>query len=360
MEEDDYTFEAKTQKVELTGEGRRKVRNLPRGGGTESVGMLGLYDTIEMAIRAIKCFIRDRHYVVQKGEIVIVDEFTGRLAEGRRWRDGLHQAIEAKEEIDVGLVTGHAARITVQDYFQRYPKLAGMTGTGRTSSRELMKIYELRVVPVPTNRPPIREELPTLVFGDRESKECAIIENVLDVHPTGRPILIGMRSIDKSMSISAKLTAAGIKHQVLTAYQVDKEADIVAQAGQRGKVTVSTNMAGRGTDIRLGEGIDELGGLHVVCTELHDSARIDRQLLGRCGRQGDPGTWQQFLALDDDILLMGLGPERAEKLKAKGSAGGPGYERYRGLFYRANAKSNRVTSAIAAFCCIKNASVKKS
>jgi len=338
VEETDYTFEAKTQKVELTLDGRRKLRNLPRGKATESVGMLGLYDAIELAIRAQKCFLRDRHYVVRQGEIVIVDEFTGRLAEGRKWRDGLHQAVEAKEQIEVTVATGHAARVTVQDYFQRYPYLAGMTGTGSTSARELLKIYKLRVIPIPTNRPPIRQQLPTVVHAHREAKEDAIIREVLEVHATGRPILIGTRSIDKSMTISAKLKAAGIEHQVLTAYQVDVEAEIVAAAGQMSKVTVSTNMAGRGTDIRMGPGVIELGGMHVICTELHDSARIDRQLIGRCGRQGDPGTYRQLLALDDDIILMGLGPKRAERMKAYGESHSgpfPGYER---MFYRAQHK----------------------
>jgi len=341
VEETDYTFEAKTQKVELTLDGRRKLRNLPRGKATESIGMLGLYDAIELAIRAGKCFIRDRHYVVRKDEIVIVDEFTGRLAEGRKWRDGLHQAVEAKEKIEVSVATGHAARVTVQDYFQRYPYLAGMTGTASTSARELLKIYKLRVIPIPTNRPPIRQKLPTIVHAHREAKEEAIIREVSEIHATGRPILIGTRSIDKSMSISAKLKAAGIEHQVLTAYQVEAEAEIVAAAGQPGKVTVSTNMAGRGTDIRMGDGVAELGGLHVICTELHDSARIDRQLIGRCGRQGDPGTYRQLLGLDDDIVLMGLGPKRAQRAKAYGDTHTGPFKGYERTFYKAQVKIER-------------------
>jgi preprotein translocase subunit SecA len=340
-EETDYTFEAKIQKIELTLEGRRKLRNLPRGTATETTGMLGLYDAIELAIRAEKCFLRDRHYVVREGEIVIVDEFTGRLAEGRKWRDGLHQAVEAKEQIEVSIATGHAARVTVQDYFQRYPYLAGMTGTGSTSARELLKIYKLRVIPIPTNRPPIRQKLPTVVHSHREAKETAIIREVLEVHATGRPILIGTRSIDKSLSISAKLKDAGIEHQVLTAYQVDVEAEIVAAAGQQGKVTVSTNMAGRGTDIRMGLGVNDLGGMHVICTELHDSARIDRQLIGRCGRQGDPGTYRQLLGLDDDIVLMGLGPKRAEKSKEYGESHAGPFPSYERMFYRAQEKIER-------------------
>jgi len=339
--EEHYTFDPKTQKVELTAEGRRLVRNLPRSSATEQVGMIALYESIELAIRANRAFILDRHYVVRDGEIVIVDEFTGRLAEGRKWRDGLHQAIEAKEGVTVTVATGHAARITIQDYFLRYPHLAGMTGTAVSSARELYKIYKLRVLPIPTNKPPIRKQLPTQIFGTMEAKERAIVEEIREMRATERPVLLGTRSIDKSLRLSKLLKEAGIEHQVLTAHQVDKEAEIVAQAGHRKRVTVSTNMAGRGTDIRLEEGIAELGGLHVVCTEMHDSARIDRQLIGRCGRQGDPGTYRQFLALDDDILLMGLGQSKADRLKEAGqrTAGLSGV-RYQ-LFRKAQRKIER-------------------
>ncbi len=313
-----YTFDNKTQAVELTIEGRRLLRNLPRSNATETIGMLGMYEAIELAIRAQTKFICDRHYVLRDGEIVIVDEFTGRLAEGRKWRDGLHQAIEAKENVEITMATGHAARITIQDYFLRYPNLAGMTGTATNSSRELHKIYKLRVIPIPTNRPPIRKQLPTVVYGSMDAKERAIVSEVQAVRQSNRPVLIGTRSIDKSLRISKLLADAGIVHQVLTANEVDKEADIVAAAGTLNKVTVSTNMAGRGTDIKLSEGVPELGGLHVICTEMHDSSRIDRQLIGRCGRQGDPGTYRQYLAMDDEILLAGLGPTKSESLKQTG------------------------------------------
>jgi preprotein translocase subunit SecA len=272
---------------------------------------------------------------------VIVDEFTGRLAEGRKWRDGLHQAIEAKENVKVTIATGHAARITIQDYFLRYPQLAGMTGTAISSARELYKIYKLRVLPIPTNKPPIRKALPTKIIGTMDAKEHAIVEEVREVRQTERPVLIGTRSIDKSLRLSKLLTQAGIQHQVLTAHHVDKEAEIVSGAGQPGRVTVSTNMAGRGTDIRLGEGVAELGGLHVICTEMHDAARIDRQLIGRCGRQGDPGTYRQFLALDDDILLMGLGQRKAERLKAAGERSTGTFDTLVRLFRRAQRKIER-------------------
>jgi preprotein translocase subunit SecA len=341
VQEEHYTYDPKTQKVELTAEGRRLVRNSPRNSATEQVGMIALYESVELGIRANRAFILDRHYVIRDGEIVIVDEFTGRLAEGRKWRDGLHQAIEAKEGVNVTMATGHAARITIQDYFLRYRHLAGMTGTAISSARELYKIYKLRVLPIPTNKPPIRQQLPTMIFGTMEAKERAIADEIAQMRATERPVLVGTRSIDKSMRLSKLLTEAGVEHQVLTAHQVDKEAEIVAQAGQPKRVTVSTNMAGRGTDIRLGEGVSELGGLHVVCTEMHDSARIDRQLIGRCGRQGDPGTYRQFLALDDDILLMGLGQSKADRLKEVGERSAGPFDGLFRLFRRAQRKIER-------------------
>jgi preprotein translocase subunit SecA len=318
VEEEHYTYDHEKKTAELTTAGRRLVRNLPRTPALQSTGMLRLYDFVERGLRAERAFLLDRHYVVRKGEIVIVDEFTGRMSEGRKWRDGLHQAIEAKEGVDVTIDTGHAARVTIQDYFLRYPHLAGMTGTAMTSARELHKIYRLRVIPIPTNRPPIRVRQPDRIFGTAESKYEAIVEEVRRIHAEGRPVLIGTRSIDKSEQLSTLMRAAGIPHEVLNARQIEAEAEIIAHAGERGHVTVSTNMAGRGTDIRLGPGVAEIGGLQVILTEMHDAARIDRQLAGRCGRQGDPGTYCLFLALDDDILLAGLGPDKAERLTELG------------------------------------------
>ena len=311
-----------TKKVELTAEGRQLVRALPQPDILRSVGLIDLYQYIERAIKVNRDFHLDRQYVVQEGEIVIVDEFTGRLAEGRKWRDGIHQALEAKEKIEVTVPTGQAARITVQDLFLRYQNLAGMTGTARSSAREVLKIYRTRVIPMPTNRPPQRKVLPDRVFRNTDEKFRAIVDEVKEINAAGRPVLIGTRSIDKSELLSSLLTEAGLEHQVLNANEVEREAEIVALAGQHGKITVATNMAGRGTDIKLGEGVAEKGGLLVICTELHDSARIDRQLVGRCGRQGDPGTVRQYLALDDDILLSGLGPDQAKKIKQLGEAGG--------------------------------------
>ena len=318
VEDEHYDYDHEKQTVELLTDGRRLVRMLKKPEAMDAVGMFNIYEYIERAVKVSRAFVLDRHYVVRDDEIIIVDEFTGRLAEGRRWRDGIHQAIEATEDVTVTVATGQAARVTVQDFFLRFEQLAGMTGTAASSARELKRIYGLRVVAVPTNRPAIRRRLPDRVFGTSDDKWQAIVDEVREIHAEGRPVLIGSRSIDKSEELSRRLKAVGIKHQVLNANRIAEEADIVAGAGQRDRVTVSTNMAGRGTDIKLGEGVVDLGGLHVICTELHDSARIDRQLIGRCGRQGDPGTYRQYLTLDDDILLSGLGPKKSRRLKALG------------------------------------------
>lgn len=343
QEDEHYDYDYKEKKVELTLEGRRLVRNLPKPAAMDRMPLTTIYEHVERAIKVKREMFLDRHYVVRDGQIVIVDEFTGRLGEGRKWRSGIHQAVEAKEGVEITFATNQAARITVQDFFLRYYRLAGMTGTAATSARELRKIYKCRVVPVPTNRPPIRQKLPTLVFGTTDDKWQAILDEIQILNQQGRPVLVGTRSIDKSETLSRLLQGKGIEHAVLNARHIAQEADIVAQAGQRGKVTVATNMAGRGTDIRLGPGVAELGGLHVICTELHEAARIDRQLIGRCGRQGDPGTYRQYLALDDEILLAGYGPKKAKKLAEQGQrlAGRgplPGYE---SLFYRAQRKVER-------------------
>jgi preprotein translocase subunit SecA len=322
-EDEHYEYDHDKKTVELTVEGRQLARTIPKPELMDTVGFVDVYEYIEQAIKVDREFFRDRHYIIRDGEVVIVDESTGRLAEGRKWRSGIHQAIEAREKVEITVDTGQAARVTIQDFFLRYKHLAGMTGTASSSARELKSIYKLRVLPIPTNRPVQRRRLPDRVFGTADAKWSAIVEEVRQVHATGRPILIGTRSIDRSELLSRLLDEAGIEHEVLNAHHVETEAEIVAAAGQRGKVTVSTNMAGRGTDIKLGPGVKELGGLHVICTELHDSARIDRQLAGRCGRQGDPGTVLQFLALDDDVLLTGFGPKKAKRLIAQGEQAAP-------------------------------------
>lgn len=318
VEDEDYEYDHEKKTVEFTRQGRQRARLLKKPEAMDRVGMVNIYQYLERAILVQREYHLDRQYVVRDGEVVIVDEFTGRLAEGRKWREGIHQAVEAKQGVEVTVATGQAARITIQDFFLRYENLAGMTGTAMPSARELRRIYRCHVLPIPTNRPAIRQRLPELVFGSAEAKWRAVVEEVCALHAEGRPILIGTRSIDKSELLSKMLHERGIEHQVLNAHRVAEEADIVARAGLKGRVTVSTNMAGRGTDIKLGEGVQKLGGLHVICTEMHDSGRIDRQLIGRCGRQGDPGTYRQYLSLDDDLLLGGLGPEKARKWKALG------------------------------------------
>jgi preprotein translocase subunit SecA len=319
-EEDvDYEYDHDDKKVELTAAGRQKVRSLPHPEIMRAVGLIDLYQYTERAVKVHRDYFLDREYVVRDGEIVIVDEFTGRLAEGRKWRDGIHQAIEAKEQVEVTVPTGQAARITIQDLFLRYRYLAGMTGTARSSAREFRKIYKMRVIPVPTNKPVRRKRLNARIFGTSDAKWQAIADEILEMHQQGRPVLIGTRSIDKSEHLSRLLSERGLEHQVLNAHEVAKEAQIVAKAGQPGRVTVATNMAGRGTDIKLGEGVAEAGGLHVIVTEMHDAARVDRQLCGRCGRQGDPGSFRFFLALEDEILRSGFGPKKSKKYEEHGT-----------------------------------------
>jgi len=334
--DEDFEHDVQKQTCELLGRGRSRVRALDRPPELDSTSLLEIYDAVERALRARRFFNRDRQYVVRDGKIVIIDEFTGRAAEGRTWKDGLHQAVEAKEAIEVTVPSGHAARITIQDLFARWPHLAGMTGTIATSAGELSRTYDVAVAVVPTNKPAIRRRLPAAVSADQREKFARIVAEVAELHAVGRPVLIGTRSIDKSEELSRLLTEGGLPHTVLNARHIEREAEIVSQAGQLGQITVSTNMAGRGTDIKLGDGVAELGGLHVICTELHDSARIDRQLVGRCGRQGDPGTWRQYVALDDDILIQGYGPARARRIagRLRSRLGGDG-ERLLGTFKRA-------------------------
>lgn len=341
VEDEDYEYDHDKKSVELTADGRQKVRKLPKPSAMDAVGMFNIYEHIERAIKVSRDYIRDRQYVVRDGEVVIIDEFTGRMAEGRKWREGLHQAVEADAGVEVTVQTGQAAQITVQDFFLRYEHLAGMTGTAWNSRRELRKIYRCHVVQVPTNRPVIRERLPDRVFGTEDAKWTAVVEEICELNARGRPVLIGTRSIDKSEHLSRMLKAKGIEHQVLNAHHVDVEADIVAEAGIANRVTVSTNMAGRGTDIKLGPGVLEMGGLHVICTEMHDSARIDRQLSGRCGRQGDPGTYRQYLALDDELLFNGLGPKKSRKLEALGEDQGGEFPRHAKLFCKAQKRVER-------------------
>jgi preprotein translocase subunit SecA len=312
----DYKYDPLERKAELTAAGRRKVQAVAANSAFVTLTVDGLYEYVERALRAQIAYLKDRDYVAVDGEIIIVDEFTGRMMPGRQWQDGLHQAIQAKEKQEITLETITAARVTVQDYFKRYKKLAGMTGTASSDAAELRRIYKVGVFRVPTNRPCCRVWLPDRVFSTSEEGFQAVADQIVEWNKQGVPVLVGTRSIEKSERLSALLEAQGIEHQILNAKNHEIEAQIVAQAGQKGRVTVATNMAGRGTDIKLGEGVAEVGGLHVIGTERHEARRIDRQLSGRCARQGDPGLAQFFISLDDEIVEA-YGEKRAARIRKR-------------------------------------------
>jgi preprotein translocase subunit SecA len=299
----DYVIEEKHRAVSLTEEGIGKAERL--------LGVRDLYtgdaDAIhylDNAVKARALYRRDKEYIVKDGEIVIIDEFTGRQMPGRRWSDGLHQAVEAKENVKIQRETRTFATITIQNYFRMYAKLAGMTGTAATEAEELFKVYKLEVTIIPTHRPMIRKDDPDLIYRSEQGKWAAVIDDVKERHGRGQPILIGTTSVEKSQRLSDEMGRHGITHEVLNAKNHEREALIIAGAGQRGGVTVSTNMAGRGVDILLGEGVVDLGGLHVIGTERHEARRIDNQLRGRGGRQGDPGSSRFFVSLEDDLIRV--------------------------------------------------------
>ena len=315
-----FDFDEKRQRLALSATGRELLRSLSIPSELDGLKMFALYEFVERAILVTHNFQRDRQYVIKDQEIVIVDEFTGRLSEGRRWQAGIHQAIEAREAVPITCEAQAVARVTVQDFFLRFPHLAGMTGTALPAARELRQLYRRRVLAIPTHHPSRRERLPDRVFATSEEKWQAICDEIGQLQALGRPVLIGTRSIDVSEQLSQRLTGTGIPHVVLNARDPAKEAEIVARAGEQGQVTVATNMAGRGTDISLGTGVAALGGLHVIGTEMHDSARIDRQLAGRCARQGDSGSFQQFLSLDDELLQRAFGEGAAQRVAAASTA----------------------------------------
>ena len=304
VKDEDYTIDEKQKTIAPTDSGIAKVEKM--------LGVENLYDSenIELnhllgaSLRAYAMMHRDTDYVVKDGEVVIVDEFTGRLMFGRRYSDGLHQAIEAKEGLKVERESQTLASVTFQNYFRMYKKLAGMTGTAKTEEKEFIDIYGLEVLPSPPNKPLARIDLPDQIFKTKAAKYRAVVRNAVERHQTGQPILIGTTSITQSEELSDMLLRAGVPHKVLNAKHHEKEAEIVADAGQMGMVTIATNMAGRGTDITLGEGVPELGGLAILGTERHESRRIDNQLRGRAGRQGDPGSSQFFLSLEDDLMRI--------------------------------------------------------
>jgi len=303
-EEEDYTVDEKAKTVSITESGVARVERW--------LGVSNLYDeeNIELthhlnaALRAKALMRRDRDYIVKDNEVIIVDEFTGRLMFGRRYSDGLHQAIEAKENVHVQRESQTLATITFQNYFRMYQKLAGMTGTAVTEENEFIKIYNLPVVQIPTAKPMIREDLPDAVYKTERAKFQAVVDEICERHATGQPLLVGTVSIEKSELLSDMLSKRGVPHQVLNAKNHEKEAEIIKLAGQPGAVTIATNMAGRGTDIVLGPGVPELGGLHVIGTERHESRRIDNQLRGRSGRQGDPGSSRFYVSLEDDLMRL--------------------------------------------------------
>ena len=302
---EDYTVDEKQKTVAPTEKGIAKAE--------KALGVQNMYDEqngvdlshqLMQALKARSLMIRDRDYVVKDGEVIIVDEFTGRLMYGRRFSEGLHQAIEAKEHVKVERESQTLATITFQNYFRMYDKLAGMTGTAKTEEQEFQKIYGLSVYVVPTNKPNIRIDYPDVIYKTRRAKYRAVVKAIEELHSIGRPVLVGTTSITQSEELSSMLKKKGIAHNVLNAKYHEKEAEIVADAGQMGAVTIATNMAGRGTDIVLGEGVAELGGLHIIGTERHESRRIDNQLRGRCARQGDPGSTRFYLSLEDDLMRL--------------------------------------------------------
>ena len=311
-----YTVDEKGKTASLTDEGVLYVE--------EQLGIENLYDTANItaqhhvlqSLKAHTVFRRDVDYIVKDDQVVIVDEFTGRLMAGRRFSDGLHQALEAKEHVTVAAENQTLASITFQNYFRMYDKLSGMTGTADTEAVEFAQIYGLEVSTIPPNRPMVRKDMPDLIYRTRREKMQAIIQAIKELHATGQPVLVGTISIETSELISQLLKREGVPHSVLNAKHHAQEAETVAQAGQAGKVTIATNMAGRGTDIKLGEGVVELGGLHILGTERHESRRIDNQLRGRSGRQGDPGSSRFYLSLEDDLMRL-FGSDRLSGLMQK-------------------------------------------
>jgi preprotein translocase subunit SecA len=301
--ESDYVVEEKHNSVALTEEGISRAEKLLRVKNMYEGDVTAVH-YLDNAIKAKALYRRDKEYVVKDGEVIIVDEFTGRLMPGRRWSDGLHQAVEAKEGLKIQRETRTFATITIQNYFRMYKKLAGMTGTAATEAEEMFKVYKLEVTQIPTNKPMVRQDNPDLVYKTEQGKWDAVVAEVKERNTVGQPVLIGTTSVEKSERLSDQLRRHGIKHEVLNAKNHEREALIIAQAGQPGAVTLSTNMAGRGVDILLGERVTDLGGLHVIGTERHEARRIDNQLRGRAGRQGDPGSSRFYSSLEDDLIRI--------------------------------------------------------
>jgi preprotein translocase subunit SecA len=300
--DEDYTYDEKTKGVQLTEEGMTKAEKAFGIENLFDISHVALNHHITQALKAHSSMHLDVDYVVQEGEIVIVDQFTGRLMKGRRYSDGLHQAIEAKEGLEIQNESMTLATITFQNYFRMYEKLAGMTGTAKTEEEEFRNIYNMNVVVIPTNRPIARDDRPDLIYATMDGKFRAVVEDIAERYKNGQPVLVGTVAIETSEIISKYLSKKGVPHNVLNAKNHGREAEIIADAGKQGAITIATNMAGRGTDIKLGEGVKERGGLAVIGTERHESRRIDNQLRGRSGRQGDPGVTQFYLSMEDELM----------------------------------------------------------
>ena len=327
-EDEDYTIDLKTKSVSLTDEGSKKIEDLFNLKNLYDLDNTSLVHFVNEALKANYGFKKDVDYVVENDEVIIVDQFTGRLMHGRQFSDGLHQAIEAKENVTINTETRTVATITFQNLFRMYNKLSGMTGTAKTEEEEFRNIYNMYVIEIPTNKPVVREDLPDLVYATSKGKYQAIINYIKEIHKTGQPILIGTISVEANEYLSGLLKKAGLKHEILNAKNHEREAEIIAKAGEVGAITLATNMAGRGTDIKLGDGVKELGGLCVIGTERHESRRIDNQLRGRSGRQGDPGKSQFFVSFEDDLMkrfgtdrikamLQNLGIDEGQAIRSK-------------------------------------------
>ena len=316
VSERDFTLDEKARSAVMTEEGIAKAEQLLKVDNLYDPKYIEILHHVNQALKAHTLFKRDVDYIVKNGEVIIVDEFTGRLMPGRRYSEGLHQALEAKENVKIENENQTLATVTFQNYFRMYNKLAGMTGTADTEAAEFKKIYDLDVMVIPTNQPMIRNDNSDVIYKTRREKFDAAINEIVELNKKGQPVLVGTISIDVSESFAKKLKKRGIKHTVLNAKNHEKEAEIISLAGQKAAVTISTNMAGRGTDIVLGEGVTELGGLHILGTERHESRRIDNQLRGRSGRQGDPGSSRFYLALEDDLLRI-FGGERITGIMEK-------------------------------------------
>ena len=301
-EDEDYTIDAKTKSVSLTEEGSKKVEKILNIKNLYDIDNAVIVHHLNQALKANYGFAKDVDYVVENGEVIIVDQFTGRLMHGRQYSEGLHQAIEAKEGVKINAETRTMATINFQNLFRMYNKLSGMTGTAKTEEEEFRNIYNMYVIRIPTNSPVVREDLPDLVYASEKGKYKAIVNTIKEIHEKGQPILIGTISVESNEFLSSLLKKNGLKHEVLNAKNHEREAEIIAKAGEKGAITLATNMAGRGTDIKLGEGVRELGGLCVIGTERHEARRIDNQLRGRAGRQGDPGMSQFFVSFEDDLM----------------------------------------------------------